>query len=428
MIEKSYPRLGETVFWETLDNGLTVAVVPRKGFAKKLCYFAADYGAIHTCFTKDGAPYQAPAGVAHYLEHKMFDMPGGEVSEQFAALGADVNAFTSYDMTAYYFSCTEQFEKALALLLTFVSTPYFTKESVEKEQGIIGQEIEMHRDNPDTAVFESLVTQMYENHPIRVPILGTRESIKEITPQVLEDCHRAFYHPGNMLLCVVGDVEPETVCRLARECLPETPREKTPRVSAWDEKMTVNTQPVSHSMEVAMPMFQLGFKSEPAGIGEAAVRQEFVGDLAAEALFGESSDLYLRLYETGVIDASFGGGFETVSGMAMLTASGDSYQPEKVKEEILAQAKKLCSEGIAEEDFLRIKRSAMGRRIRALDSFDSLCFRICAYFFTGFDYFRFPEIYEKIQKEELISFLRDTVREENCAISVIYPDEKEEKQ
>ncbi len=427
MRKENYPRLGETVFWETLENGLNVVVVPRKGFAKKLCYFVTDYGAIHTCFTKDGKPYQAPAGVAHYLEHKMFDMPDGEVSEQFAALGADVNAFTSYDMTAYYFSCTAQFEKALKLLLNFVSTPYFTKESVEKEQGIIGQEIEMHRDNPDTAVFEKLVAQMYENHPIRVPILGTRESISEITPQVLADCHRAFYHPGNMLLCVVGDVEPETVCRIARQCLGSTPREKTPRVSAWQEEMKVNTQPVKCAMEVAMPMFQLGFKSQPARIGEAAVRQEFVGDLAAEMLFGESSDLYLRLYESGVIDASFGGGFETVSGMAMLTASGDSYQPEQVEKEILAQAKKLCREGIPEEEFLRIKRSAMGRRIRALDSFDSLCFRVCAYFFTGFDYFRFPEVYEKIQKEELISFLRDTVREENCAISIVYPDEKEEK-
>ena len=173
MIQKEYPRLGETVFWETLPGGLTIAVVPRPGFARKLCYFVTDYGAIHTQFTLDGKEMTAPAGIAHYLEHKMFDMPDGEVSGRFAQMGADVNAFTSYDMTAYYFSCTGQFEEALALLLDFVSTPYFTEESVEKEQGIIGQEIEMNVDSPDTAVFERLMDCMYENHPIHTPILGT---------------------------------------------------------------------------------------------------------------------------------------------------------------------------------------------------------------------------------------------------------------
>ncbi len=428
MIEKNYPRLGEKVFWETLPNGLTVCIVPRPGFAKKLCYFVTDYGAIHTHFMQNGKEMEAPAGIAHYLEHKMFDMPGGEISNQFAQIGADVNAFTSYDMTAYYFTCTEQFDTALSLLLDFVSTPYFTQESVQKEQGIIGQEIEMNADSPDTAVFERLVALMYENHPIRVPILGTRESIAKITPELLTRCHQAFYTPANMLLCVVGDVDPEKVCAIAREQLPQEKREKASRQEAWEEQTEVGQHLTECHMEVAMPLFQMGFKCPDPGKGEGAVRTEFVADLAAEALFGESSDLYLRLYEEGIIDGSFGGGFETVAGMGMLTVSGDSDYPEKVKEALLLEAERLCREGISEDNLMRMKRSAMGRRIRALDSFNSLCFRICAYWFSGFDYFEFPAIYEKITPRELTDFLRSAVREENCAMSIIYPTHKEEQQ
>ena len=213
MTRQSYPLLGETLFRETLPNGLTVAVVPRRSFTKKLAYFVTDYGSVHTDFSLDGVEYTAPAGVAHFLEHKMFDLPGGrDVSAEFAAMGASTNAFTSYDMTAYYFSCTDHFEDCLRLLLEFVSTPFFTEESVEKEQGIIDQEIGMNEDAPDSAVFENLARSMYRRHPIRVPILGTCDTIRDITPQVLELCHRAFYTPGNMMLCVVGDVDPERVC------------------------------------------------------------------------------------------------------------------------------------------------------------------------------------------------------------------------
>ena len=204
MIPVRYPELDETCYKEVLENGLTVAVVKRPGFTKKLAYFVTDYGAIHTSFTLEGKEYQAPAGVAHYLEHKLFDMPGGrDVSAEFASLGAMTNAFTSYDMTAYYFSCTENFRDCLKLLLEFVSTPYFTEESVEKERGIIDQEIGMNLDSPDSMIFDNLMEALYHQHPIRVPILGTRESIREITPEVLHACHRAFYAPSNMLLCGV---------------------------------------------------------------------------------------------------------------------------------------------------------------------------------------------------------------------------------
>ena len=424
METRTYPALGEQVIWQTLPNGLPIAIVPRPGFTKKLCYFVTDFGAIHTDFTMDGKAYRAPGGIAHYLEHKLFDLPGRDVTAEFAALGAIPNAFTSYDVTAYYFSCTENFDKCLDLLLEFVSTPYFTDETVQKEQGIIGQEIDMNRDNPDTQIFEMLMESMYENHPIRVPILGRRETIAQITPENLTACHKAFYRPDNMLLCVVGDVDPEEVRKIAEERLGNPKNPPVERVRRWEETMTCKTAYVEKTMDVAMPMFHLGFKCEPWEPGEEATRRELTAELAAEALFGESSTLYQSLYEQGLIDTSFGGGFETIDGMALFTASGDSNDPKAVVEAILRRAKEIAEKGLVEADFLRMKRSALGRRIRSLDSFDATCYRICAYYLSGFDYFRFPAIYRDITAEDVCRFLESSITQERMSLAVIYPNEE----
>ena len=423
----NYPQLGEKVYREVLSNGLTVAVVPRPGFTKKLCYFVTDFGAIHTGFTLDGKHWSVPAGIAHYLEHKMFDLPGRDVSAEFAALGAIPNAFTGYDVTAYYFSCTENFRECLDLLLEFVSTPYFTQETVQKEQGIIGQEIDMNRDNPDTQIFEMLMENMYDRHPIRIPILGRRETIAKITPENLTACHNAFYRPDNMLLCVVGDVDPEEVKAIAEKRLGNGDYPPVERVRRWEEALTGATAYEEKTMDVAMPMFHLGFKCESWEPGEEATRRELTAELAAEALFGESSPLYQQLYEAGLIDTSFGGGFETIDGMALFTASGDSNDPKAVTEAILARADQIVREGLDEADFLRMKRSALGRRIRSLDSFDATCYRICAYHFSGFDYFRFPAVYRDIQAADVCSFLKKSITRDNMSLAVILPKEEEVK-
>ena len=423
----NYPQLGEKVYREVLSNGLTVAVVPRPGFTKKLCYFVTDFGAIHTDFTLDGKHWSVPAGIAHYLEHKMFDLPGRDVSAEFAALGAIPNAFTGYDVTAYYFSCTENFRECLDLLLEFVSTPYFTQETVQKEQGIIGQEIDMNRDNPDTQIFEMLMENMYDRHPIRIPILGRRETIAKITPENLTACHNAFYRPDNMLLCVVGDVDPEEVKAIAEKRLGNGDYPPVERVRRWEEALTCATAYEEKTMDVAMPMFHLGFKCESWEPGEEATRRELTAELAAEALFGESSPLYQQLYEAGLIDTSFGGGFETIDGMALFTASGDSNNPKAVTEAILARADQIVREGLDEADFLRMKRSALGRRIRSLDSFDATCYRICAYHFSGFDYFRFPAVYRDIKAADVYSFLKKSITRDNMSLAVILPKEEEAK-
>ena len=418
MTIQHYPELDEVVCTKVLSNGLTVKVVPRPGFTKKLTYFVTDFGSVHQDFEWDGNIVRAPAGIAHFLEHKMFELPGRDIMEEFASMGANVNAFTSYDMTAYYFSCSENFYENLKLLLEFVSTPYFEKDSVQREVGIIDQEIGMNADTPESRVFED------REHPIRVPILGTAESIRDITPEFLHLCHRAFYTPRNMLLCVVGDVDAAEIALLAEEVLGTEQKQAGKKLPLPKEQPDAARSLCRRAMEVAMPTFQLAFKAEPVGMGADAMRMEVIGDLAAEALYGESSSLYLQLYEQGLIDSSFGGGFESIDGCAMLLCGGDSDEPEKIRDAILDAAEVLAKTGLPEADFLRMKRSAMGRRIRDLDSFDSTCFRICAYHFSDFEYFRFPAVYAEVTQEEICAFLAQIVRKERCALSIIDPKEE----
>lgn len=281
----------------------------------------------------------------------------------------------------------------------------------------------MNEDAPENKVFENLASAMYENHPIRETILGTRQSIGEITPQVLYDCHKAYYRPDNMLLCVLTDTDPEIIWNMARELTASMACPDVQMNDAWQEKPQCLQPEVRQAMEVARPMFQIGFKCDPPTSAEDAIYQEFVGDLSAEVLFGESSELYLQMYEQGLIDPSFGGGLDTVQGMAMLSATGDSDDPEAVRDKILEQAQKILLSGIPEQDFLRMKRSTLGGRIRNLDSFDSTCFRVCAYHFVGFDYFRFPEIYEKVRAEDVQAFIAKNVTQQRCCLSVIEPKE-----
>ena len=419
-----YPRLDETLYSVRLDCGLQVLVIPKKGFTRKKAYFITDFGAIHTNFRLDGKEYTVPAGIAHFLEHKLFELPQRDVTAEFAALGASVNAFTSYDMTAYYFSCTENFYESLRLLLEFVSTPYFPAESVQREMGIIDQEIGMNADNPDTRVFENLMGAMYRHHNIRVPILGTKKTIREITPELLTLCHKAFYAPSNMVLCVVGDVDEAQVAQLAGQVLGSEYRPAAEKLLPPAEDMTCPEKKTEQAMEVAMPNFQLAFKCEPVDRGEAALRAEIVYDLAAEALFGESSPLYQQMYEDGLIDSSFGGGAEILDGCCMLLCGGDSDDPEGVKAAVLAQAKKLCREGLDPEYFSRMKRSAYGRRIRDLDSFDSLCLRRAIGAFYGDDYYGFPEKFADITQRDVLKFLDSVVTEQRCSLSVIMPIQK----
>lgn len=418
-------QLRETFYEERLPNGLLIRVIPRPDFAKTYSFFATDFGSIDTKFTMDGKVYETPAGVAHYLEHKLFDMPEGNVMQQFSALGGSPNAFTGYSMTAYHVESTENWRENLELLLRYVSTPYFTEESVEKERGIIAQEIRMYEDSSGSRMYENLFAALYQHHPIRVPIAGTVESIQDITAQTLYDCHKAFYDPSNMMLCVAGPVDPALVVESAREILPKTPggvggRDYGPAEPLTAEKMAR----VEQNMEVSMPGFTVAFRCDTPKTGADILRQELVGDLAAELLVGESTAFYTKLYEDGLIDCDFSAGYEGVKTLGMLSIGGDSNEPERVVDAILKEADRLGREGADEALFQRLKRSAFGRRIRELDSFENICYRMCQSTFEGAFYYDFPDLYRSITLDETVKMIRDTVVPQRAALSLIYPNAK----
>ena len=416
-----FPRIGEQCYERRLSNGMLVRVVPKRGFARKYAFVAVDFGAIDTAFRVNGASVRVPDGIAHYLEHKMFDLPEGNADGMFAALGASPNAFTSYSMTAYHFSCTEHFGENLRLLLRMVNTPYFTPESVEKERGIITQEIRMYEDSAEQRVAEDLFAALYKEHPVRTSIAGTAESIGHITAQSLYDCFRAFYQPSNMVLCVVGDVDAQEVMNIAEEVTPKEASDLPERDYGEPEAMQPVKERTLRCMEISMPTFALGFKCEPAGKGMEIMRREIIGDIAAEVLVGESSPLYQRLYESGLIDGGFSVGYESIKDACLISASGDSDDPEAVLAAIVEEAERIARDGFEQELFRHLKKSALGRRTRDLDSFESICYRICAYYFDGIDYFSFPEAYASVTPEDVQDFLIKTIRPERAALSVVRP-------
>lgn len=422
-----YPKLGERCWQEVLPNGLCVRVVPKPGFARRYAFLGVNFGSIDTQFTLGGVRYRVPDGIAHYLEHKMFDLPEDNAMNLFAAHGGSPNAFTGYAMTAYYFDCTEEFEENLKILLRLVTEPYFTPESVEKERGIIAQEIRMYEDSAESRVVEDLFAGMFRSHPVRVPIAGTVESIAEITAQSLYDCHAAFYQPGNMVLCVAGDVDPEAVVRIAREGTPAQAGVLPQRDYGAPEAPTCPRRRMERTMEVAMPTFAIGFKCPPP---EAEpLRREIIGEIAAEILAGESSALYQRLYEQGLIDAGFSVGYESVKDACLLSATGDSRDPEAVLQALLDEAARIAKAGFDRAQFDRLVRSAVGRRTRDLDSFESICYLMGgSYYFDGVDYLRFPEAYASVAPEDVRRFLTETVRPERAALSVVRPKEGEKNQ
>ena len=425
MDKKLYPRIGEEVIWVTLDNGLPVCIVPKKGFSRKYALFATRYGGMDMRFRLNGQWLDTPAGIAHYLEHKMFDTEDGNALQELAMNGAEPNAFTSNAITCYYFDSTEKFYENLEILLSFVSVPYFTDESVEKEQGIIGQEIGMIEDNPEWQVYKQLMQSLYHTSPARTPVAGSVESIREITAQTLYDCHRAFYTPANMCLVVVGDVEPQQVLDIARRVLPKDSGELIERDYGAEEPTEAARAYAEERMEVSMPSFLVGFKCPPQHGGEEQHRFAAIGELACDVLMGESSPLYALLYSQGLINGSFGAAFDILPGAAYAYAGGDSKDPKAVAEAILAEAQRLVREGVDEDYYKRIVNANFGAALRELNSFESIAVSMAEGRFQGYDPYRFPEIYDSITAADVLAFLRENVTRSHMALSVIAPKEEE---
>ena len=420
MKQSFYERIGESVYRETLPNGLQICVVPKTGYAKKYAFFATRYGGMDTRFCLDGKWLDTPAGIAHYLEHKMFDTKEGNALQELAKNGAEPNAFTSNAMTGDYFDSPDHFEENLKLLLSFVSVPYFTEESVAKEQGIIGQEIRMIEDNPDWQIYTRMLQAMYSTSTARTSIAGTVESISHITAETLYDCHKAFYTPSNMVLTVVGNVDPVHVVDMAKRILPREKAEPIQR-DYGAEPMAVAEKETKMAMEVSCPQFLTGFKCDSVENGEEYMRQALIGDMACDILLGDSSPLYLRLYDRGLINTSFGGAYEMMPGVAYLYAGGDSKDARTVVAEIQKEAKRLVEEGIDEEFYQRIRRAAFGSNLRGLNSFENIAVSLSEGYFHGYDPLRFPQVFDTITKEDVVEFLRRNITEERCVLSEIVP-------
>ena len=423
MENKLYERIGEEVLRATLPNGLPVYIVPKKGFSRKYALFATRYGGMDMRFEKDGQWLDTPAGIAHYLEHKMFDTEEGNALQELAKNGAEPNAFTSNAITCYYFDATEKFYESLEILLSFVSVPYFTDESVQKEQGIIGQEIGMIEDNPEWQVYKQLMQALYHTSPARTPVAGSVESISHITAQTLYDCHKAFYTPANMCLVVVGDVKPERIIASANQILPAKSGPLIRRDYGAEEELTAAEHFVSAAMEVSMPTFLVGFKCPPQHGGEQQHRFTAIGELACDVLMGESSPLYARLYAEGLINGSFGAAFDLLPGASYVYAGGDSKDPQAVAEAILAEAQRLVSQGMDGDYYRRVVNANFGAALKALNSFESIAVSMAEGCFQGYDPYRFPEVYDSITVEDVLDFLRQNMTRDHMALSVITPKE-----
>ena len=422
MSEREYPRLGERVSRRTLGNGLEVVVVHKPLHAKKYAFFATRYGGMDLRFQLGGQWLDTPAGIAHYLEHKMFDTKEGNALQELAKNGAEPNAFTSNSMTGYYFDSTDHFDENLEILLSFVSVPWFTQESVAKEQGIIGQEIRMIEDNPDWQIYVRMLRALYQVSTARTSIAGTVESIAQITAETLYQCHKAFYTPSNMILTVVGSVDPVRVSDLARRVLPKEGGPVIPR-DYGDEPEALNARETRLAMEVSSPQFLAGYKCRPVREGEDRLRTMILGDLACDLLFGESSPLYQRLYRQGLINSSFGGAFELMPGAAYLYAGGESKEPRAVAAALQEEADRLVREGVEKDFFQRTLRASFGSNLRGLNSFENIAVSLTEGRFGGFDPFRFPEVFDAVTQEDVLRFLRDNVTEERSALSEIVPKE-----
>ncbi len=415
---REYKNIGETVYYEKLPNGLSVYVIPKKDFNKSYAFFATDYGGADRRFKLGGEWIDTPAGVAHFLEHKMFEMEDGDAMTKLSANGALPNAFTSSNITAYHFASTDKFEENLRILLEFVSTPYFTEKGVEKEQGIIGQEIRMTEDDPNFAVYYGLLKLLFKNNPLRESVAGTVESIAEITAETLYNCHKVFYNPSNMMLCVAGDQDPEKIVAIAKEILPKEPGEVPERDYGASESETPEKMRSEKTMEVSMPLFMAGSRIKNAS-GKEQLGKIILADLSLAVLLGNSSPLYARLYEKGLINSSFDYGVEYSAGEAFIIFGGESREPESVCLEVLEEAAAAASGNLSAERFERMKKAAIGAAIRSLNSFDNVCYNMAKGHFRGYDPLDEIEELCAVTLDDVTEFISKYLRPEKVAAAII---------
>lgn len=407
------------------SSGLRLLLCPMKGYSTAYAMFGAPYGSVDVCFKTDSEPdfITVPAGIAHFLEHKLFENEDCDAFERYAKTGASANAFTSFDRTCYLFECGSNFSESLEILLDFVTHPYFTKETVDKEQGIIGQEIKMYDDNPDWRVMFNLLTALYEKNPVKTDIAGTVESIAEITPELLYRCYNTFYNPHNMVLAIAGSFDIDEVLRLCDNILEPTPAVNIQYCRADEPKKIVKRE-IEQTLPVSTPMFNIGFKAAPQGFSEN-IRASVLDEMLIEVIAGEATPLYRRLYDASLINQTFYGECMASRDYICSLFSGESREPEKVRDQILQEIVTLRENGIDEELFSIAKATVYGRYVSAFDTPEGVAGGLVAGQFSGVLMYDVVETAAGVTKEQLQSRLTESFDPERCAISVIRPTGKQ---
>lgn len=404
-----------------LENGLTLLVHPMPGFSSVHAVYATNFGSIDRAFSMDGKTYELPAGIAHFLEHKMFESEQGDAFSLYAQTGASANAYTSFDKTCYIFTASSRIDENLDILLGFVSQPYFTKQTVEKEQGIIGQEIKMYDDSPEWRLIFGMYESLYKTHSLRDDIAGTVESIAEITPELLYACTDAFYRPQNMVLAVAGNVTMEQVrAACGRAKLPV----KTAEVRRIDQQETapVASSEKTFSMPIAKPMLGLGFKETSIeGDVKTVVRDEIVCDMLTELVCGSMTPLYRKLYDENLISPDFSGEFLNVQGATCIMFGGETSDPERVRALLLAEIDRLRSEGVPPELFTLCKNQMYGELVTDLENVDDVAAGMMNSFFRERTPAQEIAALAAMTVEDVDRALQRMLREENSATVIIRP-------
>jgi predicted Zn-dependent peptidase len=410
----------EKLYLEKLDNGLTILIIPKKNMRKKYVMFATNYGSVDNKFIIPGETEitEVPDGVAHFLEHKMFEQKNGRNSlDTLTAMGVNANAYTTTDYTTFLFESTNNFYPALTELMDYVQNPYFTDENVEKEKGIIGQEIQMYNDYPEWAVYMNAIKNMYAINPVNKDIAGTLESISKIDKEVLYKCYNTFYNPSNMIMCFSGDFEPEQLVQEIKTRIVEKPKQgQIKRITEKENKEIVNKK-TEEIMEVSMPIFVIGIKDEVQK--QNIVSRHVAIEILLNMLIGKSSDLYKELYDEELLTSEPYTEYEFTKTYAHIAITGQSKNPELIQKKLLDKIDKMKKNGINEEHFNRIKNMLYGLYIKEFNNASDIARMFVTDYFKGINSFDYINEYENIDPEYTFKILNDVFKEENTVISIV---------
>ncbi len=421
-----FSQLQEQLYHEKMDNGLQVYILPKPEFNKTFATFTTNYGSIDNQFVplNENEMTKVPDGIAHFLEHKLFEKEDGDVFQQFSKQGASANAFTSFTRTAYLFSCTSNFEENLETLVDFVQEPYFSEKTVEKEKGIIGQEITMYDDNPDWRLYFGTIQNMYKNHPVKIDIAGTIESISHINKDLLYTCYETFYHPSNMLLFIVGPVDAEKVMKQVRDNQQKKDYKEISDIQRHfdEEPETVDQEKQVLKMPVQSSKCMVGLKAKnPQRPGGEMLKYELAMNIILDYAFGKSSSYYEELYADGLIDETFAYDYTEERGFGFALIGGDTDQPEQLYDRVKQILLEMKTKSLTEEELERIRKKKIGGFLRSLNSPEFIANQFTRYAFNDMNLFDIVETLEKLKVNEIKDVLNEIIDEKNFTVCEVVP-------